>query len=172
MLLLSFSVFSQNIVDGKVVDSGTELGLQNVKVSVLPIATEVFSDENGNFSIELPLGKYVFSFLLDGYVEKRMEVEVSQLKVTLPNILLESDFSEDSSHMVVISESELEDDENGADMVSGLLQSSRDIFLRRVAYDLSSAFFKPRGYDSKEATVLLNGIPMNRIENGRVQWSN
>lgn len=172
MMLSSFSVFSQVIVEGTVTDNQTGKWLQGVKVFVEGTSYESTTDNDGYFSFELPRGQYVFRFSLNGYVEKRMPVEVSDLEITLPAITLESDFVQEAEQLATISESELEDDESSADMISGLLQSSQDIFMRRAAFDFSSVFFKPRGYDSKDVTVLINGIPMNRIENGRAQWAN
>jgi hypothetical protein len=55
---------------------------------------------------------------------------------------------------------------------SGLLQATRDVFLSRAAFDFSQVYFKVRGYDSNEGRVLINGIPMNRIWDGRPQWNN
>lgn len=172
MMLSSFSVFSQVIVEGTVTDNQTGKWLQGVKVFVEGTSYESTTDNDGYFSFELPRGQYVFRFSLSGYIEKRMPVEVSDLEITLPTITLESDFVQEAEQLATISESELEDDESSADMISGLLQSSQDIFMRRAAFDFSSVFFKPRGYDSKDVTVLINGIPMNRIENGRAQWAN
>lgn len=53
-----------------------------------------------------------------------------------------------------------------------LLQATRDVFLNRAAFDFGQAFFKVRGYDSKYGTVLLNGVPMNKLTDGRPQWNN
>lgn len=172
MMMFSFSVFSQSVVEGIVTDGQTKEGLQGVRVLAEGTFNEIHTDSKGYFSLEIPNGQYVLRFSLSGFVEKRMPVEVSDLKTTLPTVVLDRDFIQESEQLAVISESELEDDESGADMVSGLLQSSQDIFMRRAAFDFSSVFFKPRGYDSKDVTVLINGIPMNRIENGRAQWAN
>ena len=47
-----------------------------------------------------------------------------------------------------------------------------DIFYRTAAYEFSSSFFKVRGLDSDNAIVHINGIKMNKLYNGRPQWSN
>lgn len=172
MALLAFPVFSQSVVEGVVLDNQTSKALPNVKVMTEGLSDEIFTDADGRFSLEIPQGKYVLVFSRADYIEKRVPLEVFQLKTELPAVVLERDFVREAEQLVTLSESELEDDESGADVVSGLLHSSQDVFMRRAAFDFSSVFFKPRGYDSKDATVLLNGIPMNRIENGRAQWAN
>lgn len=172
MMLLSVPAFSQCIVEGRVVDERTKQALQGVNILAENSHYKAITDSNGYFSLEVADGEYVFRFSLNNYIEKRMPVSASGMKITLDEIYLEPDFIQEAEQLVVISESELEDDESGADVVSGLLQSSQDVFMRRAAFDFSSVFFKPRGYDSKDVTVLINGIPMNRIENGRAQWAN
>ena len=74
--------------------------------------------------------------------------------------------------MISLTEDELNDDTGGADNISGLLQSSKDVFLNTAAFEFSSTFFRVRGLDSENGTVLLNGIEMNKMYNGRPQWSN
>ena len=54
---------------------------------------------------------------------------------------------------------------------SGLLQSSKDVFSAIAAYNFSSSRFRPRGYDSQNQSVLINGIPLNSPENGRAIWA-
>ena len=71
-----------------------------------------------------------------------------------------------------ISLSDLEDtsEEQG---FSGLLQSSRDVFSAIAAYNFSSSRFRPRGYDSQNQAVLIDGIPLNNAiyRNGHIQSS-
>ena len=73
---------------------------------------------------------------------------------------------------ISLSDDELSDDTSSADNISGLLNSSMDIFYRTAAYEFSSSFFKVRGLDSDNAIVHINGIKMNKLYNGRPQWSN
>ena len=73
---------------------------------------------------------------------------------------------------ISLSDDELNDDTSASDNISGLLNSSMDIFYRTAAYEFSSSFFKVRGLDSDNAIVHINGIKMNKLYNGRPQWSN
>ena len=73
---------------------------------------------------------------------------------------------------ISLSDDELNDDTSAADNISGLLNSSMDVFYRTAAYEFSSSFFKVRGLDSDNAIVHINGIKMNKLYNGRPQWSN
>ena len=73
---------------------------------------------------------------------------------------------------ISLSDDELNDDTSASDNISGLLNSSMDAFYRTAAYEFSSSFFKVRGLDSDNAIVHINGIKMNKLYNGRPQWSN
>ena len=67
----------------------------------------------------------------------------------------------------------LDDGENSsgsAGNISGLLQSSRDVFAATAGFNFSAARFKIRGYQSDKTMILLNGIPMNDLETGRGTW--
>ena len=67
----------------------------------------------------------------------------------------------------------LDDGENSsgsAGNISGLLQSSRDVFAATAGFNFSAARFKIRGLQSDKTMILLNGIPMNDLETGRGTW--
>jgi len=55
--------------------------------------------------------------------------------------------------------------------VSGLLQSSKDVFSNIAGFNFSAARFRVRGYDSENFTVMMNGITLNNPENGRAIWA-
>ena len=71
---------------------------------------------------------------------------------------------------ISLSDDELNDDTSASDNISGLLNSSMDVFYRTAAYEFSSSFFKVRGLDSDNAIVHINGVKMNKLYNGRPQW--
>ncbi len=54
--------------------------------------------------------------------------------------------------------------------ISGLLQSSRDVFTNTAAFNFGVARFKIRGYNSNQTTIMINGIPMNDLESGNGTW--
>ncbi len=54
--------------------------------------------------------------------------------------------------------------------ISGLLQSSRDVFAGTAGFNFSAARFKIRGYQSDKTMILINGIPMNDLESGSGTW--
>jgi len=69
-----------------------------------------------------------------------------------------------------VSLDELEGDSEAQD-VSGLLQSSKDVFSRVAGYNFSAARFRVRGYDSENFSVSMNGVGLNSPEGGRAIWA-
>lgn len=63
------------------------------------------------------------------------------------------------------------DSELGSQDISGILQSSRDVFTAVAGYNFGSARFRIRGYDSENTLVTINGVLVNDLETGWAQWS-
>ena len=55
--------------------------------------------------------------------------------------------------------------------ISGLLQSSRDVYVNQAGFNFSAARFRLRGYSSENTRLFFNGIPVNDPENGWTIWS-
>ena len=87
-------------------------------------------------------------------------------------LFLELDNENDELFTITLSDDELNDDTSGADNISGLLSASQDIFQRAAAFEFSPSFFRLRGLNTDNGTVLMNGIEMNKLFDGRPQWSN
>jgi len=179
---LTFVCFSiaafaqQTTVTGKVVDASNNEPLPDVEVTIENTAFTVNTDAEGNFSFdafEVPLGEQVVSFEKEGYARKRFPVVVNEGQTLDLDVLeLAVDVNEENFQIgtISLSDNELDNDESTAVNLSGLLQASRDVFLSAAAYDFSATFFRPRGYDSENGKVLINGIEMNKQFDGRPQW--
>ena len=93
--------------------------------------------------------------------------------VNISDMTLERDISKSQDlFTIILSDDELDNDFLGSDNISGLLSSSLDLFQRTAAFEFSASFYRLRGLDSDNGTILINGIEMNKLYNGRPQWSN
>ncbi|MBD3635818.1 MAG: hypothetical protein HUJ25_00640 [Crocinitomicaceae bacterium] len=54
--------------------------------------------------------------------------------------------------------------------VSGLLQSSRDVFASTAGFNFFAARFRIRGYNGDKTTIFVNGIPTGDLVNGWSQY--
>lgn len=81
------------------------------------------------------------------------------------------DTTANSIPLFIINDDGGDDNANQVQNVSGLLQSSRDVYARQVGFNFSFARFRMRGYDLDANTVLMNGMPMNDPESGMAIWA-
>lgn len=175
--IFSFSLHAQQIlVKGNVLDALTFEPLENVSIAIENTNLSQQTNALGEFvfSENLPLGEQVLSVFKMGYLPKRLPIIINKDEIVdISGITLDVDASATRDlFTITLSDDELNDDSSGADNISGLLASSLDVFQRTAAFEFSPSFFRLRGLDSKNSTVLINGIEMNKTYNGRPQWSN
>ena len=156
--------FKNNVPAGKQILLFSKYGYENKSF-------EVIVPENGTVSIDKLKLKYKIQVSTIN-PESQSVPEFSQLVDEPTQELSSIDAPVNDQFTISISDDELSDDTSGSDNISGLLQSSKDVFFRTAAYEFSSSFFKVRGLDSDNGMVHINGIEMNKLYNGRPQWGN
>ncbi len=176
-LLQSITVFGQQNsgVKGVVTDAKTQKPLQNVVVMLESTKQTVLSKDDGTFELtNVPTGSHFVNISTVGYTTQYIEVEILQNKtIDLGTITLEEDItSEQELSLITLTENDLSDDNSGSESTSGLLQASRDAFNQAAAYNFGQARFRVRGIDNEYSNVMINGILMNRLSDGRPQYSN
>ncbi len=182
IITILFSVFvsfmtiaqSTGVVKGSVSDSSNAEALKETSITVEGTTIKQITDEKGDFVLlNVPVGNQLIKIQIDGYETQSFPVTVKENETSnLGTILMYKDeaIQEDLS-VISLSDDELNDDDGGADNTAGMLQASRDVFSRTAAYEFSATFFRARGYNSENGKLLINGIEMNKIYNGRPQWS-
>lgn len=182
--ILLFGIFTviiasaqQTVVKGSVIDGATMVPIPNVTVTIEETLQTVQTDAEGKFSFtsNVPLGEQILKIEKSGYITKRFPIIVNEGQtLDISDMMLDINVADSVDlYTITLSDDELNDDTSGgADNISGLLQSSQDIFQRTAAFEFSSSFFSVRGLSSENGTVLINGIEMNKFYSGRPQWSN
>ncbi len=170
-----FVFAQQTVVKGIVKDMLTNKPIEGVSVSFENSELIIYTDDMGffQFSAAVPLGEQMLSLSKVGYLNARYPVIVSEGQtLNIEDMMLSLDNSDDDLFTITLSDDELNDDTSGADNISGLLSASQDIFQRAAAFEFSQSFFRVRGLNTDNGTVLMNGIEMNKMFDGRPQWSN
>ena len=170
-----YSFAQQTTIRGVVNDMLTSQPIDAVLVQLEGTELTTLTDPQGAFALllDVPLGEQMLVLSKDGFLNARYPVVVSEgSDLNLPDLMLEIDNSNDELFTITLSDDELNDDSSGADNISGLLSASQDIFQRAAAFEFSSSFFRVRGLNTDNGTVLMNGIEMNKVFDGRPQWSN
>ena len=164
------------LLKGKVVETSSLEPLEDVKISIKNSSIWVKTKINGEFSIEkVPIGKQIVLIEFEGFKAQRIPVNIIKNEVVdIGIIFLDKDVIEtqDVNFISLSDDDLLGSDERSSDFVAGLFQSSKDAYLRAAAFNFGQVWFKVRGYDSSYGTISINGIEMNKLLNGRPQWSN
>ena len=173
----AFFVFAQNTtgITGKVLDAKNQKPLQNVVVTIQNSSSTVLTDVNGVFVFnDTPKGTKLIQVKTAGFKDQFLTVEGENGKmVDIGVVILDEDItSEQQLSLITITENDLGDDNSGSESTSGLLQASRDAFQQAAAFNWGQARFRIRGLDNEYSTTMINGIVMNKIYDGRPQWSN
>jgi carboxypeptidase-like protein len=166
-----------NSITGKIIDGYSEKELENVIITLQNSSLITSSKSDGIFSIKnISKGEIVLKLSLEGFEILKIPINISgnNEKIDLGIIRLTEKTKEELDNSIIsLTDDDLYENEIGeSNTISGLLIASKDVFFKTVAYEFSPTFFKPRNLGSEYMTVLLNGINMKKIFNGRPQWSN
>jgi len=175
-LIRGLSHAQQTLIKGSVKDAATYTPISNVIITIEGTSQRSRTDALGKFIFinKVPLGEQVLELSKPGYIRARYPVIINEGHVlNIEDMFLKVDPSTLTNLFTIsLSDDELNDDTQDADNISGLLQASKDVFLKTAAFEFSASFFKVRGLGSEHGTVLINGIEMNKMINGRPQWGN
>ncbi|WP_444626799.1 carboxypeptidase-like regulatory domain-containing protein [Flavobacterium columnare] len=178
LVLQAVLVFAQQPtgVSGKVIDYKTNKPLQNVVTTIENTNLSQLTNSDGKFSVKgVPVGKQLLKVKGDGYKEQLLSLEIIANQVLdLGVIVLEDDSQnqEQQLSLVTLTENDLSDDNSGSESTSGLLQATRDTYQQAAAFNWGGARFRIRGLDNEYGNTMINGVSMNKLFDGRPQWSN
>ncbi len=161
-----------SLVKGIVLDQHSKKPISEVSITLEGTGEYKKTDASGSFKLGvLEKGSYVISLTKNDYILQRIPVTFTNDVLNLGEIYLEKDIvTEQTDNLISLTESELFDDAINSN-TTGLLQATRDVFLNTAAFDFGQAFFRVRGYDSQNGAILINGVSMNQLIDGRPQWN-
>ena len=184
LLFLCLLLFSVNLltaqsarVSGQVNDESTQLPVQGAIVSLLGTAISTLTDSEGKFVLDnITSGNYVLQIRITTFVDFSKEIMVSEKDLKLGSLALVPRgeagvaIKEDLIPTISLSDENLEVEGNNQN-ISGLLTASRDVFVSAASFTFGPARFRIRGYDSEYVGMMLNGLPFNDLDNGRITWN-
>ncbi len=176
--LITVANAQQTELKGKVIDAITNYELSGIRITIQKTNIFTTTNDHGDFDFsknQLPLGEQLLVLSGEGYITKRFPIVLNEGEtLDLKKIDLNYDFNTEQKQIgtISLSDSELDEDNDASQSMSALLHANRDVFLSAAAFDFSSTFFRTRGLGNEYGKVLINGIKMNKLFNGRPQWSN
>jgi iron complex outermembrane receptor protein len=178
------AVFGQTKITGKVVDE-TNQPLPSASVMVKGTTNGTSTDFDGNFTITANSNSGVIVVSFVGYNNK--EVSFTSSKTNLGTIQLTEDssvlneivvtatsFAIDRKTPVAVSTVKAADIERklGTQEFPEILKSTPGVYATKSGGGFGDGRINLRGFNSQNIAVMINGVPVNDMENGRVYWSN
>ncbi|WP_420603765.1 TonB-dependent receptor [Flagellimonas sp.] len=184
-LFASTIMFSQGTVTGTVMDGDLGSPLPGASVVLQGTQNGASTDFDGKFTIEVSeaSGTLVVSYI--GFVTKRvpfnsygdigsitLNPDAEELEgVVVTGIL---DIAKDRETPVAVSTitaAEIQE-KIGSQELPEVLKSTPSIYATKTGGGFGDGRINVRGFDSQNTAIMINGIPVNDMENGRVFWSN
>lgn len=181
--LFAFALNAQQVVSGKVTDENSGEPLIGALVVADSSNNVSVTDIDGNYKLKLPDGTHAIQVRYTGYTHATVTVTVAgkPLNVDLPaksNTLKEvqiiADIVIDRKTPVAVStigELKIREEGAGRDMTM-LLNSTPGAYATEQGGGAGDSRVNVRGADQRNVGVMVDGVPMNDMENGQVYWSN
>lgn len=184
VLLCSSAIFAQTKLSGKVVDD-TNQPLPGASVVVKGTKTGASTDFDGKFNLETTTsnGTLVISFV--GYGSKTVnftkggDIGVVLLKASAESlnevvIMGVIDVAKERQTPVAVSTIKAEEiiEKLGSQEFPEILNSTPSVYATKSGGGFGDSRINIRGFDQRNTAILINGIPVNDMENGWVYWSN
>ncbi|RXM48311.1 TonB-dependent receptor [Flavobacterium sp. YO12] len=171
----NFAFAQETIFRGVVIDAKTQNPLENVVVSIQNSSITKLTSKSGKFELHSSIeGEQLLLIHSQDCKDLLLKIHSNFGQIIYLGVLeLEDIYSDEvPAALITLLDSDLSDDNSSSEMTSGLLQSSKDAFMQASAFNWSQARFRIRGLDSENGTMMLNGVIMNKIYDGRPQWNN
>lgn len=177
--------FAQGLVKGFVVDATTNEALIGATVRIDGTTQGTATSLDGSFSlkVETPSAKLIFSFV--GYTEVTKEVTVSgdmsigtiglkSSSIGMQEIVVSASIARDRQTPVAVAniKAEVIQDKLGTQEFPEILKSTPSVYATKSGGGYGDGRINLRGFDSNNIGVLINGVPVNDMESGKVYWSN
>jgi len=174
-------ISAQNSISGILTDEITGDVLIGATISTSVNGTT--SNLDGSYTMDLPSGEFEISFSYVGYDTKTFNITVSQdqkLDVALNSgailqeVVVTADIAIERETPVAFSNIPTIkiQEELAAQDIPMLLNSTPGAYATETGGGDGDARITIRGFNQRNIAVMLDGIPVNDMENGRVFWSN
>ncbi|WP_127846037.1 TonB-dependent receptor [Psychroflexus aestuariivivens] len=188
-LMIGIGAFAQGTVTGSVVDPQMSVPLPGVNVQLVGTTNGTTTNFDGEFLLKVNSkeGKIKISYMGFKTQEISFEFKSGDDNVDLGEIKLKANanaldeivittFSLAIDRKTPVAVSTLKSAEIetkiGNQEFPELLKSTPGIYVTKQGGGYGDANLRLRGFNSENIAVMINGVPVNDMENGRVYWSN
>ncbi len=190
-LLGGFAAFSQTTVTGTVIDSDSNDPLAGANVVETGTTNGAITDFDGNFTLETSAKTGTLTISYIGYTIEKVPFKtvggtaaLGNVKITIDADALEEvvivgkgiiDLAKDRQTPIAvstISAAEIQAKAVGNVEFPEIMKSTPSVYVSNQAGGFGDSQMFLRGFDQTNTAFLLNGQPINGMEDGRMYWSN
>ena len=182
IFLVSTSLYCQSVLEGVVTDETTGEPLIGATVSIGTNGT--VTDIDGAYSIQIVNGTHTLQCSYVSYASKEVilvidgdqvyDIGLSASNNVLNEVVVTADIAIERETPVAFSNIPTIkiEEELAAQDIPMILNSTPGAYATESGGGDGDARISIRGFDQKYVAVMLDGIPVNDMENGEVYWSN
>jgi outer membrane receptor for ferrienterochelin and colicin len=183
LMICGFTVMAQGPVSGVVQDANNQDPLPGATIIEKGTANGVSTDFDGNFEMKTlnSSGELIVSYV--GYVSYTVSfsqsgdlgvISLETNELGLEEVQLFASVAIDRKTPVAVSTIKAAEIELklGTQEFPEILKSTPGVYATKAGGGYGDGRINLRGFNSENVAVLINGIPVNDMENGRVYWSN
>ncbi len=191
LLLISLSIYvsaQTGTISGKITDGDTYGPLPGASILIKGTTKGTISDIDGNFKIDdLQVGNYALEITFISYETSELFVTVRARANTTTGIIKLKPYSIGLQEIEVIASVATDrktpiaftsidgkkiEATVGNQEFPEVLRSTPSIYVTKQGGGFGDSRINVRGFDQRNTAVMINGIPVNDMENGWVYWSN
>ena len=172
ILLCSFVNLEATTVKGRIQDADGVTFLTDMQVRIIGEDLSANTDDQGNFELEkVRPGTRELLFLQQGIERYRRFIDVPDSGaldlgiIVLPNIVTTI-----AEELPTINLSGADFDDGANSNISGLLNARTDVYQFNTRFTWGTRRFRFRGLESRNQSLVINGISANDLEFGQPTW--
>ncbi|SDQ10190.1 TonB-dependent receptor [Flagellimonas zhangzhouensis] len=184
-ILFSAMAFAQGTLTGTVTDGDQGGPLPGASVMVKGTSIGTSTDFDGNFTLEVSQSSGILVVSYIGFLDKEVSFsstgnvgtivlmpDAQELgEVVVTGVM---DIAKERETPVAVSTIRASEivEKLGAQEFPEILRSTPSIYVTKQGGGFGDARINVRGFDQRNTAVMINGVPVNDMENGWVYWSN
>ena len=183
MMLFTTVAFAQSTITGKVMDAELNSPLPGANVVVKGTTNGTNTNFDGEFTLtaDSASGEIVISYV--GYVSQTIAfngntdlgtINLMSSDLGLDEVMVVASVAVDRKTPVAVSTVRSADIQLklGTQEFPEVLKSTPGVYATKSGGGFGDGRINLRGFTSENVAVMINGVPVNDMENGRVFWSN
>ncbi len=187
IFLFSGAIFAQGLVRGVLQDVNSNETLIGATVVIKGTTIGVTTNLDGSFLLISPEGEHTLIFRYVGYEEQIMDVTVkdgstynvgtilmqsSAIGLDEVNVLASVAVDRETPVAVSTITAQTIEENLGSQEFPEVMNYTPNVYATKTGGGFGDARVNVRGFDQRNVAVMINGIPVNDMENGWVYWSN